>query len=147
MPKPSAYHIYVKTKISVDFQICISVPVTFSRGNPMWQNLEKYCNTWHIFSKFQRLFFWNCKYVKRLTQNNRAATHKNRKSPFWIFLIISFEPQNWNTRTRKMLYLYFYVFFIPIFFVYLVLRLKFFKISVFSYQLDLQLMSHVLTCI
>ena len=82
MPKPSAYHIYVKTKISIDFQICISVPVTFSRGNPTWQNLEKYCNTWHIFSKFQRHFFWNCKYMKRLTQNNRAATHKNGKSPF-----------------------------------------------------------------
>ena len=26
--KPSAYYFYVKTKISVDFQICISVPLS-----------------------------------------------------------------------------------------------------------------------
>ena len=28
--KPSAYYFYVKTIISVDFQICISVPLIFS---------------------------------------------------------------------------------------------------------------------
>ena len=31
--KHSAYHLYVKTKISVDFQICISVPLT-------WENMQ-----------------------------------------------------------------------------------------------------------
>ena len=33
--KPSAYYFYVKTKVSVDFQICISVPLMFYAPLPL----------------------------------------------------------------------------------------------------------------
>ena len=41
--KPSADYFYVKTKISIDFQICISVPLTlFFLSNPVPFNGQSY---------------------------------------------------------------------------------------------------------
>ena len=70
--KPSAYYFYMRTKISEDFQICISVPLTLSWRSPIsYRNqsidlrskIHKNC-TYRLFCKHNWTFYY---YILDLT--------------------------------------------------------------------------------
>ena len=58
--KPSAYHFYMKTKISVEFHICISVPLIMRKLSQIF--VQEKANAYRSALRFAVLFFLKLKY-------------------------------------------------------------------------------------